>query len=250
MITFAQYLREFDAKLAYHDELNPAMWDGDRLKAKVREALLKISLEFQEFLKIDPADIVGVVLTGSNANYNWTKLSDVDLHVVVDFDRLVGTCQGIDADEYLQTKKTLWNEHHHISVYGYHVELYAQHSDQPIASSAGVYDLKKDEWVRKPVKEKVDFEDKNIELKAKVIMDAIDGAIDNKVDDAAALGKIKERIKTMRRAGLLAGGEYSIENLAFKALRNNGYLEKFSKYTADLEDKKLSLESQAPFNNR
>lgn len=242
MLTFSQFNEKFDAKLDYHDELNPALWEDEHLKPKVRFALQKIAQEFQQHLKIDPADIVNVILTGSNANFNWTKLSDIDLHVVVDFDRLSGRCKGIDADEYLQAKKTIWNDHHHILIYGYHVEVYAQHSDQHISSSAGIYNIQNDEWIRKPTHERVNFNDESIALKAEDIMNDIDDAINNKVDDMDALRKIKERILTMRRAGLLAGGEYSIENLAFKALRNNGYLEKFSQYISSLVDKTLSLE--------
>jgi hypothetical protein len=37
-------------------------------------------------------------------------------------------------------------------------------------------------------------------------------------------------------------GEYSIENLAFKELRNKGYLDKFKEYRNELTSKRLSLE--------
>ena len=53
--------------------------------------------------------------------------------------------------------------------------------------------------------------------------------------------KIKERLKNFRQAGLDKDGEYSLENLAFKDLRNTGYLEKLSNLKNSFIDKTLSL---------
>jgi len=39
---------------------------------------------------------------------------------------------------------------------------------------------------------------------------------------------MKERIRKFRQAGLEKGGQYSVENLAFKLLRRNDYLQKLS----------------------
>jgi hypothetical protein len=45
----------------------------------------------------------------------------------------------------------------------------------------------------------------------------------------------------MRRSGLEKAGEYSVENLTFKALRNNGYIDKIRNYSVSATDKELSL---------
>ena len=45
----------------------------------------------------------------------------------------------------------------------------------------------------------------------------------------------------MRGAAVQKGGEFSLENLAFKELRNQGYLDKFSDHITKLQDKQLSL---------
>jgi hypothetical protein len=45
----------------------------------------------------------------------------------------------------------------------------------------------------------------------------------------------------MRRAGLDSGGEFSVENLAFKVLRNMKYLDKLSKAYHQQQDDQLSL---------
>ena len=45
---------------------------------------------------------------------------------------------------------------------------------------------------------------------------------------------IKSRLKHLRQTGLETVGEYSIENLAFKSLRNSGHLEKLSDLEKDI----------------
>jgi len=45
----------------------------------------------------------------------------------------------------------------------------------------------------------------------------------------------------MRTAGLKRAGEFSTENLVFKELRNQGYLDKMVNYMTSRQDKELSL---------
>ena len=67
-----------------HSELNPAIWKDGELLPKLRDGFMKIAEKFYEFLKVDTA-LLDVILIGSNANYNWTKYSDIDLHVVINY---------------------------------------------------------------------------------------------------------------------------------------------------------------------
>ena len=53
--------------------------------------------------------------------------------------------------------------------------------------------------------------------------------------------KIKGKISRMRNAGLNREGIYSPENLAFKMLRNSGYLEKLSSLKIKSYDNMMSL---------
>ena len=41
--------------------------------------------QFIENLELPGVDIIDIILTGSLANYNWSKYSDLDVHIVVDF---------------------------------------------------------------------------------------------------------------------------------------------------------------------
>ena len=53
--------------------------------------------------------------------------------------------------------------------------------------------------------------------------------------------RMKERVRKFRQAGLERGGEYSVENLAFKLLRRNDYLKKLSSLKILSYDKMMSV---------
>jgi hypothetical protein len=53
-----------------------------------------------------------------------------------------------------------------------------------------------------------------------------------------------EHIYRLRKAGLESGGEFSVENLAFKLLRDRGQINKLRKYIDKLQSAELSLEDQ------
>ena len=50
---------------------------------QVREKLLAIAADFQEFLGVENLGIEDITLSGSNAAYSYTPKSDIDLHLVV-----------------------------------------------------------------------------------------------------------------------------------------------------------------------
>ena len=59
------------------------------------------------------------------------------------------------------------------------------------------------------------------------------------------INRIKEKIRSMRQSGLERAGEFSTENLAFKILRRNGYLERlYSTATKDFDDS-LSVKQES-----
>jgi hypothetical protein len=56
-----------------------------------------------------------------------------------------------------------------------------------------------------------------------------------------ALEGLKTKFRDMRAAALKRGGEFSVENLVFKELRNLGYVNKVVDYIISKQDQKLSL---------
>jgi hypothetical protein len=150
--------------------------------------------------------------------------------------------------ELFQLKKTLFNTTHNITVKGFEVELYAQNVSESHFST-GVYSVLFDEWIQKPEKESVNIDKSILTGKAKMMMDKIDGIIEdaNNDDYETAVKKIdsfKEKLKNYRTAGLEKGGEFSYENLTFKFLRRNGYIDKIFNFRDKLMDKELSVENK------
>jgi hypothetical protein len=66
--------------------------------------------------------------------------------------------------------------------------------------------------------------------------------------DLMKLRAVKEKIAKMRKAGLERAGEWSVENLVFKILRNLGLIEQITEKIRELEDQELSLEQTEPLN--
>jgi hypothetical protein len=222
-----------------HNELNPKLWTkSGSLKPEVRAHLLKIAERWKEFAKL-PGKTIDCVMLGGNAQYNYTPFSDIDVHWVLDFKAFRAPEEFIK--EYLTDKQDLWRDiHGAITIYGYPVELYAQDSNEPRRKGQGVYSLIKDKWLMKPEKVKVDYNDPHLTHKVKQYAGYIDRLIARHASDAV-FKKFKDRLKNMRAAGIKKGGEYSYENLVFKELRNQGYLEKMRDFLHKREDRKFSL---------
>ena len=62
------------------------LWNKDfTLKSDVEDKLNKVVKEFINYIEI-PLPVADVHLVGSNCNYNYTKSSDLDVHLIVNFD--------------------------------------------------------------------------------------------------------------------------------------------------------------------
>jgi len=225
--------------------------DGDTfiLKEEIREKLLAISNEFLEFLGID-FFVYDIVLTGSLANFNWSNYSDVDLHILIDLDEFdAGKVNSVSyhtiVKEFFDSKKNIWNSNTNITIKNFDVELYVQDIDEKHMST-GVYSVLNNEWVAEPKKlEKYeDIDEKKILEKGEEYAKQID--LLNKLGESGEdvtkkVDELKDKIKKFRQCGLESGGEYSYENLTFKLLRRNGYIEKLMSIKTMVRDKKLSL---------
>jgi len=227
-----------------HHNLDESLWDeNDQLKPEVAEKLLEIARQFISKTQGADAEIKDITFTGSLANYNYSMLSDIDLHILIDFEELNDDVELVK--DYFNAVKALWNYLHDIRIKDYEVEVYVQDDNEPHFSS-GIYSVMNNEWIKKPVPEEADVDNESITRKAESLMDQIDRALalmeKDKHEEAHKRAlKISEKLKKLRKAGLETAGEYSVENLAFKTLRNNGYLGKLSDLKRDAYDKMMSL---------
>ena len=241
-------LKSILSSFRLQNELNPKIWESsDKMSSKVRDRLLDIAYEFIEFLGVDVI-ISDVVMTGSLANFNWSRFSDVDLHLIADFEQFSEKELPL-YEELFRLKKTLFNDKHDIKIYGYDVELYVQ-NDVESHFSSGEYSVSFDEWKNKPKKEKVKIDTELIKNKSEHWMKIIDEVINNSDDKSLEFGvesinKVKDKLKKYRTAGLEGGGEMSDENLVFKVLRRNGYIQKLFDFQNEYQDKKLSLKEKS-----
>ena len=228
---------------SFNDTLEKEVWDSDNaMYSNVREALINVANDFVEGLTIDiqPEDIR---LTGSLANYNWSKYSDVDLHVIVNF-------SDVDEDQdlvegYFNSAAAIWNLRHDIKAKGYDVEIYVENVGEEHVAT-GLYSVLNGEWIKVPPDDQGDKIDFNaVKKKAAGIMRQIAELkkINGSPEEIVALSeKVKEKIRRMRRSGLRTRkGQYSTGNIAFKVLRRNGSLEKLSNIKNDAYDSSMSI---------
>jgi hypothetical protein len=223
------------SNVAYHEELNPVAWTNGRLRPEVRRHLAKVARVFEQYLEIPGFKVHDVVLTGSMANYNYTKYSDFDLHIITDYTDL--ECDDL-AEAFYRAKKQIWNDAHDITIRGHEIECYIEDIAQPPVSG-GVYSILQDTWIKQPSYDPPRINNTAVNLKTRDLVKQINSVI--KERDVGAMEQLKDKLRRMRRSGLDTEGEFGVENLSFKILRNMGYIDRLHRATVDQQDVELSL---------
>lgn len=236
------YSKFIENKISYQKQLCPDIWEGKVLNKKIEDKLLRIARDFFEELEIE-TEIIDIQFVGSLANYNYTSDSDIDVHIKIDF-------SDINDDVELVKKavdghRFMWNLRHNIVIKGHDVELYIQDKNEEHIS-AGIYSLMNHKWLKFPSYNPPDVDTEDIEPKydARVYdIEELEKLSEQDLDpmDAQAYytkaKDLKSKIMKARKAGLSASGEFSIENLVFKKLRNEGKIEKLINIISKLYDK-------------
>jgi hypothetical protein len=216
--------------LKYHNKLNPKLWKGDQLKDGLVEVLIKNAYEFAKYSGVSKSRIKDIVITGGNVNYNYTKFSDVDVHLMCDV-------SGLNSDK-LYEKKVSWTaSHKNLKVAGYPIEFYAANDKDHFPNGQGVYSILENRWLIVP--KHLDHVDvlrdpkviDKINHHVKYIRTLLKSGTDEEIK------AYKDRLRTMRGAGLHHGGEFSVENVVYKDLRNRGLLEKLNNKIHQKDDK-------------
>ena len=232
-----------------HNTLNSKLFTKEEvLKDKVRDKMLEIVEEFLADLKEQDIKIKvdDILLIGSNASYNYTKDSDIDLHILAN-------AKAANYEEEIATAlysayRSLFNKNLDIEFYDIPVEIFVETEDSARVSN-GIYSVKKNKWVKKPVAEDIpEYDTKALdklvdEWEAKC-KDLIDDIKADKLDDEKKVVTLLEDIYEKLRKKGISKGEYSVENLAFKELRNKGYLDQLKDFRNELVSKRLSLEEK------
>jgi predicted nucleotidyltransferase len=223
-------------------ELHPDFWMEKALDPEVSKLLEQISKDILESMKID-VQIKDIVLTGSIASYNWHSLSDIDLHIIFDFEDISEDFELVKR--MLDQSRINWNKTHDIMIKNHEVELYFQDSNEN-HESGGIWSIISESWIVEPEATQPDLDLRNTEKKAEALAKAIDHVsqlfAEGEYSDAHEYAsKIKSKISRMRSTGLSREGAYSPENMAFKMLRNSKYLEMLSSLKIEAYDQLMSL---------
>lgn len=220
-----------------HTELNPLIWKNNEILPDVEQKLLDIISYFKEYCDI-PLNIVDAQLVGSNASFNYNKNSDLDLHLIVNYELLNAPEEILQAA--YNKEKAYFNENYDISVHGIDVELYVQDIKSSTMSN-GIYSLFSKKWIKfpKPIKNP----------NSEVDMSDTVRKWDTKKDYAIKSGNVKDIEKLLntaylvRKNSLEVDGEFGQGNLLFKELRNSGILKELKDGLVSAKSKELSLEN-------
>lgn len=238
MKTYTGFFKE-SISFQIHEQLNPTFWDGQMLRPKVRSQLKKIASAWIDYVGIEKSSVEDILLLGGNAGYNYTKYSDLDLHVVID--RSKSKCPDLLSD-YFKDKKQLWSLTHEIKIYGHCVEPYIEESGRKRRKDQGVYSIKNNKWIVFPGKFSGTVDKELLKSKVSDMMEKINSVIKH-ANNPSVLESLLKRIRDMRNSGLDKSGEFAFENLVFKELRNKGYIDKLADHIIKLQDKSLTLEN-------
>ena len=190
-------------------------------------------------------DIEDIVLTGSLANYNWSKYSDADLHIVVDFDKIGENRELIKG--FFDAQRMRWNDIHDIKIKDFDVEIYIEDAAET-HHSTGIFSLMNSDWITHPqhVNRTIDIETalkKANDIDEQII--SIQSMYDNEEYEKVTrnVDRIKSKIRSMRASGLESDtSEQSSENIAFKILRRSKALSKLSNLKYDAYDKTMTMD--------
>ena len=186
------------------------------LNSEVRKKILKITEEFIDFVGVN-FFIYDIIFIGSLANYNWSEYSDVDIHILIDYDEF-DESENKDlvvyhqiVQEFFDVKRRLWNETTDIKIKGYEVEMYVQDVDDKYVAT-GVYSILNNEWIVEPkkIESAFDIDEKKILEKSEEYAKEVERLEDlnNKGQDVSKeIKTLKDKLKKFRQSGLEKGGE-------------------------------------------
>lgn len=224
-----------------HDTLNPLIWNEDKtIKEDVYNRILEIADTYIENSDLlTKSDIIDIHLVGSNASFNYSKDSDVDIHIIANFGNL-------SCDTSLETiannlEKSSFNKTYDIKIKGMDAELYVEDVNSTVTSN-GVYSIYKKVWLKEPKPIQLpDFNNDNEFKKLYNKYEARAIKILNGRNKDSVVQFIND-LYDLRKTSIIQDGEYGRGNYVFKELRNNGYLDKLKQHKIDLISKQLTLE--------
>ena len=228
----------FQEDFQIHDTLNPKLWDvqASMLLPEVREKIVEICRAFEQYIHV-PVQILDIQLVGSNASFNYTEHSDLDVHIMTNFE--VYGKDDVIAKAFFEAKKSQFNRETDIKIHGIDVELYVQ-DVRSVTASNGIYSVCDNEWIKepKPIKSATKHNtNKEVQKWAKRINQVLASG------DYDEINNTLSALYLMRTNSIAVDGETGKGNQIFKDIRNLGYLSKLKDALMRAMSRELSLES-------
>ena len=229
-----------------HDTLNPELFEHNELKKEVKETIENIADLFIEELSEQDIKfkLKDIILLGSNVSYNYTKDSDLYVHLIADSKNL--KCPDDLYPLLYGAYVSIFNKNYDITIKGIPVELYVE-IDESTAKSNGIYSLTKG-WIKEPVQTDIpdiDFDQFNVEFKTweDRYLDIINNKSPENENKSEIIKDFISDLYDLRKQSITKDGEYGLGNLIFKEFRNKGYLDYLKDQRKVEKGKELSLES-------
>lgn len=222
--------------LELHNELNPKLWENNKLRSDVKNKVINIINEFKNYIDI-PINIIDIQLVGSNCNYNYTKYSDLDIHMIINFEEL---SDNVDLMQTLfNAEKTNFNKDYDITINGVYCEIYVE-DVRTSAVSNGVYSVLQDCWIIFPKKaDNITIPNyQELLIQYKIL---VNNVLEDTNTDEEQISNLINKLYLLRKNGLAQNGEFSKGNLVFKEIRNLGLLDKLKDKLLKLKSNELSL---------
>ena len=127
------------------EKLDPEIWKGDKLKGEVKKIVLDKLFDWLESQDVKKESVISVNLLGSIAGYQYNATSDLDVNVIID----VKVEKRAELQKLMPNGELLKDTKHPINYY-----LADKFRDEWKKTTNGIYDLMKDDWVKKPEKVK------------------------------------------------------------------------------------------------
>lgn len=225
-------------KMELHDTLNPKLWENNQLRPEVEEKLDEIVDQFILELQVNeiPIKVLDARLVGSNASFNYADNSDLDVHIVANFEDT--SCDVPVLNLLYNYFKKNFNDKYQISIHGVPVELYVEDINSSSVSN-GVYSLYKKEWIKFP--EPIEIPDIDITDNFTPYKEKYEEIMGS--PDVEKASDLIDELYLLRKDSISTDGEYGEGNLVFKEFRNRGYLDNLKQLLVDETSKELSLES-------
>lgn len=221
-----------------NDKLNPAIWNSDNtLKEGVKEAIEKIVDQFVEDLPV-PMEIVDIIIVGSNASFNYTQYSDIDIHIVANNEVLPYDSKMLTL--LYNAAKNKFNREYSMTIKGLPVEISIEDINTSCCSN-GVYSVSNSEWVKFPKPINATMYDMTTTEAYRKLCAKIENILSNPT--SSDIREMINHLYIIRKNSIMIDGEYGKGNLLFKEIRNNGMLQKLKDELYNILSKELTLES-------